>query len=107
MAKVWKDGPEGQTPITAAELNRIEGAIESAAAGTQGPQGPAGPKGDAGPAGPKGDTGPAGPMGEIGPQGPRGFDGIDGKTPDMSKYVLKADYDALVARVAKLESPSA
>lgn len=32
MVKVWKDGPGGGTPITASELNRIEGAIESKAA---------------------------------------------------------------------------
>lgn len=58
MAKVWKDGPSGGTPITASELNRIELAVEAkAATGPQGPEGPAGPKGDQGPAGPKGDPG--------------------------------------------------
>lgn len=30
--KVWKDGEEGGTPITAAELNRIEETLDGAAA---------------------------------------------------------------------------
>lgn len=57
----WKNGESGGTPITAAELNRIEQAgAAKAAQGPQGPEGPQGPKGDAGAKGAKGDTGAAG-----------------------------------------------
>ena len=54
----WADGSAGGTPITAAELNRIEAAGAAKAAkgdkgdkGDPGPEGPAGPKGDPGAAG--------------------------------------------------------
>jgi len=39
----WKNGEAGGTPITAAELNRIEAA--GAAKAAQGPEGPEGPQG--------------------------------------------------------------
>lgn len=45
----WKNGADGKTPVTAAELNRIESAGAAKAA--------TGPKGDAGPKGAKGDAG--------------------------------------------------
>lgn len=45
----WADGEEGNTPITAAELNRIESA--GAAKAAKGDKGDKGNKGDEGPAG--------------------------------------------------------
>ncbi|WP_182349344.1 hypothetical protein [Tomitella gaofuii] len=51
----WKNLPDTSTPVTAADLIRIEQGIADKA--EQGPKGDTGPKGDAGP---KGDTGAAG-----------------------------------------------
>ena len=74
----WADGAAGGTPITAAELNRIEAAgAAKAARGEQGPEGPQGPKGD------KGDP---------------GADGADG-------FPTEVEWNALVARVEALETP--
>ena len=82
----WKDGKSGGTPITAAELNRIEAAgAAKAKQGPQGPEGPQGPKGDTGAKGPKGDTGAA---------------GADG-------FPSEAQWNDLVARVEALETPEA
>ena len=82
----WKDGKSGGTPITAAELNRIEAAgAAKAKQGPQGPEGPQGPKGDTGAKGPKGDTGAA---------------GADGFPPE-------AQWNDLVARVEALEGGGA
>ena len=79
----WADGAAGGTPITAAELNRIEAAgAAKAAQGERGPEGPQGPKGD------KGDTGAP------------GADGADG-------FPTEAQWNDLVARVEALETPEA
>ena len=73
----WVDGEAGGTPITAAELNRIEAAGLAKAA-----------KGD------KGDRGPEGP------QGPAGADGADG-------FGTEAQYNDIIARLEALETPEA
>ena len=85
----WKDGKSGGTPITAAELNRIEAA--GAAKAATGPQGPEGPEG---PQGPKGDTGAKGPKGDTGAAGADGFPS-------------EAQWNDLVARVEALEGGGA
>ena len=73
----WADGAAGGTPITAAELNRIEAAgAAKAAQGERGPEGPQGPKGD------KGDP---------------GADGADG-------FGTEAQYNDIIARLEALES---
>ena len=77
MPKEWKDGAAGGTPITAAELNRIEAGI----AEVELTPGAKGDKGD------KGDTGAP------------GKDGADGAP-------TQAEWDALVARVEALENPA-
>ena len=73
----WADGEAGNTPITAAELNRIEAAGAAKAA-----QGPKGAKGD------KGDTGAP------------GADGADG-------FGTEAQYNDIIARLEALETPEA
>ena len=83
MPKEWKDGAAGGTPITAAELNRIEAGIAEVEL-TPGPKGAPGAKGDKGD---KGDTGAP------------GKDGADGAP-------TQAEWDALVARVEALENPA-
>src|SRR5690625_4817095 len=102
----WKNGESGGTPITAAELNRIEQA--GAAKAQRGPEGPAGDAAsvsvgttstlDAGvdatvansgtdsaavldfgiPKGAEGPQGPQGPKGDKGAKGDPGADGEDG-----------------------------
>src|SRR5699024_2471711 len=102
----WKNGESGGTPITAAELNRIEQA--GAAKAQRGPEGPAGDAAsvsvgttstlDAGvdatvvnsgtdsaavldfgiPKGAEGPQGPQGPKGDDGARGPKGDPGTDG-----------------------------
>lgn len=69
----WKANDE----ITSEKLNKIENGIATEK----------GPKGDKGDKGEKGDTG------AKGAQGPKGADG----------YGTKAEFDALAARVTKLE----
>ena len=62
--------------------------------GLPGPTGPAGPAGANGQPGPKGDVGPAGPPGPQGPPGPageRGPAGQDAVTPQLDKYLTKAE----------------
>lgn len=51
--KTWEDGADGGTPITAAELNRLETGI----AEVETKEGPRGPKGEKGNKGDKGDPG--------------------------------------------------
>ena len=85
----WKPGKEGGTPITAAELNRIEAAGAEKAA--QGPKGDPGPQGEVGPAG---KDGAKGAKGDTGAQGPKGDPG----------EVTQEAFDALEARVAALEA---
>lgn len=91
----WKDGESGGTPITAAELNRIEAAgAAKAKQGPEGPQGPQGPEGPEGPQGPKGDTGAKGPKGDTGAAGADGFPS-------------ETQWNDLVARVTALEDGAA
>lgn len=82
VKKTWADGPDGGTPITAAELNRIEAGIAEKAA-----------KGD------KGDPGEPGKDGAPGPKGDKGDPGEPGKPAAPSQ----AEWDALVARVEAIE----
>ena len=89
----WADGSAGGTPITAAELNRIEAAgAAKAAKGDKGDKGDPGPEG---PAGPKGDPGAAGAKGDKGDPGPAGADG----------FGTEAQYNDIIARLEALESP--
>ena len=91
----WADGEAGGTPITAAELNRIEAAgLAKAAKGDTGPQGPEGPKGDPGPAG------TAGPKGDKGDPGPAGAKGADG-------FGTEAQYNDIISRLEALETAAA
>ena len=88
----WADGEAGGTPITAAELNRIEAAgLAKAAKGDTGPQGP---KGD------KGDPGADGAKGAKGDKGDPGADGADG-------FGTEAQYNDIIARLEALEAPEA
>ena len=88
----WADGEAGATPITAAELNRIEAAgAAKAARGEQGPQGPQGPAGA---------DGADGAKGAKGDKGDPGADGADG-------FPTEVQWNELVARVEALETPEA
>ena len=84
----WADGAAGGTPITAAELNRIEAA--GAAKAARGPEGPEGPQG------PAGADGADGAKGAKGDKGDPGADGADG-------FPTEAQWNDLVARVVALE----
>lgn len=97
IPKEWKDGVAGGTPITAAELNRIEQGIAAKAA--RGPEGPEGPQGPEGPRGSAGADGKDGAKGDKGDPGPAGKDGADGAP-------TQVEWDALVARVEALENPA-
>ena len=108
--KTWADGEEGGTPITAAELNRIESGIADVEL-TPGPQGPQGPEGPEGPPGAdgkdgakgdKGDPGEQGPPGEKGAKGDKGEPGADGK----DGFPTEEQWNDLVARVEALETPT-
>lgn len=91
----WVDGEAGGTPITAAELNRIEAAgLAKAAKGDKGDPGPQGPKGD------KGDPGADGAKGAKGDKGDPGADGADG-------FGTEAQYNDIIARLEALEAPEA
>lgn len=91
-ADKWKNGSAGGTPITAAELNRIEAAgLAKAAKGDTGPEGPEGPEG------PKGDTGAAGKDGAKGDTGAAGADGADG-------FGTETQYNDIIARLEALET---
>ena len=82
----WADGEEGNTPITAAELNRIEAAGAAKAA--------KGDKGD------KGDPGAPGAKGAKGDKGDPGTPGADG-------FGSEAQYNDIIARLEALETPEA
>ena len=88
----WADGEAGNTPITAAELNRIEAA--GAAKAAQGPKGDKGDKGD------QGDPGADGAKGAKGDKGDPGADGADG-------FGTEAQYNDIIARLEALETPEA
>ena len=79
----WADGEAGNTPITAAELNRIEAAGAAKAA--------QGPKGD------KGDPGTPGADGAKGDQGDPG-------TPGANGFGTEAQYNDIIARLEALET---
>ena len=88
----WADGEAGGTPITAAELNRIEAAgAAKAAQGPEGPEGPQGPKGD------KGDPGADGAKGAKGDKGDPGTPGADG-------FGTESQYNDIIARLEALET---
>lgn len=84
----WADGEAGATPITAAELNRIEAAGLAKAA-----------KGEKGDTGAKGDRGEPGTPGTAGAKGDKGDTG----TPGADGFPTQVQWDALVARVEALE----
>ena len=91
----WADGEEGGTPITAAELNRIEAAgLAKAAKGDKGDTGPQGPKGD------KGDPGADGAKGAKGDKGDPGTPGADG----ADGFGTEAQYNDIIARLEALET---
>lgn len=95
VADKWKDGAAGGTPITAAELNRIEAAgLAKAAKGDKGDPGAAGAKGDPGA---KGDQGEPGTPGTAGAKGDTGAPGADG-------FGTEVQYNDLVARIEALEA---
>lgn len=82
-ADKWKNGAAGGTPITAAELNRIEAAgLAKAAKGA------------------KGDPGAAGKDGAKGDPGAAGADGADG-------FGTETQYNDIIARLEALEAPEA
>ena len=88
----WADGEEGNTPITAAELNRIEAAGAAKAA--------KGDKGD------KGDPGTPGADGAKGAKGDKGDQGDPG-TPGANGFGTEAQYNDIIARLEALETPEA
>ena len=97
----WADGEAGNTPITAAELNRIEAAgLAKAAKGDTGPQGPEGPQGPKGDPGTPGADGVDGAKGDKGDPGPAGADGADG-------FGTEAQYNDIIARLEALETSAA
>lgn len=97
----WADGEAGNTPITAAELNRIEAAgLAKAAKGDTGPQGPEGPQGPKGDPGTPGADGADGAKGDKGDPGPAGADGADG-------FGTEAQYNDIIARLEALETAAA
>ena len=85
----WADGSAGNTPITAAELNRIEAAGAAKAA--------QGPKGD------KGDKGEPGTPGADGAKGDKGDQGDPG-TPGANGFGTEAQYNDIIARLEALET---
>lgn len=85
----WAGGEAGGTPITAAELNRIEAAGAAKAA--------RGPKGD------KGDQGDPGTPGADGTKGDPGTPGADG----AAGFGTEAQYNDIIARLEALETPEA
>ncbi|CAH1193649.1 Hypothetical protein ROUS_7 [Brevibacterium phage Rousseau] len=94
-ADKWKNGAVGGTPITAAELNRIEAAgLAKAAKGAKGDPGAAGKDGA------KGDPGAAGKDGAKGDPGAAGADGADG-------FGTETKYNDIIARLEALEAPEA
>ena len=84
----WKNLPDDSTPVTAADLIRIEQGIADAHTAVSDVETTPGPQGD------KGDKGDDGPEG---PQGPQGDDGADG-------FPSEAQWNDIVARVEALES---
>ena len=105
--KTWANGTEGGTPITAAELNRIENGIANVelTPGPEGPQGEQGPEGEKGAKGDKGDPGEQGPPGadgKDGAKGDKGDPGADGK----DGFPTEEQWNDLVARVEALETPT-
>ncbi|MDN6637509.1 MAG: hypothetical protein L0L05_04070 [Yaniella sp.] len=94
-ADKWKNGAAGGTPITAAELNRIEAAGAAKAA-----KGDKGDPGADGKDGAKGDPGADGKDGAKGGTGAAGADGADG-------FGTEAQYNDIIDRLEALETPEA
>ena len=88
----WADGEAGNTPITAAELNRIEAAGAAKAA-----KGDKGDKGDPGTPGADGADGAKGDKGDKGDQGDPG-------TPGANGFGTEAQYNDIIARLEALET---
>lgn len=100
VADKWKDGAAGGTPITAAELNRIEAAgLAKAAKGDKGDPGATGAKGDKGDKGDQGEPGTPGTAGAKGATGAAGADGADG-------FGTEVQYNDIIARLEALEAPA-
>lgn len=94
----WADGEDGGTPITAAELNRIEAAgLAKAAKGDKGDTGAAGKDGA------KGDTGAKGEPGTPGKDGAKGAPGADG----ADGFGTEEQYNDIISRLEALETPDA
>lgn len=93
----WKNGKEGNTPITAERLNALEQGISNVEL-TPGDKGDKGDPGDQGPPGEPGDKGDKGDKGDPGVPGTDGTDGADG-------FPSETQWNDLVARVEALETP--
>lgn len=76
VPKDWRNGVEGGTPITAEELNRLEGGIHSMLSAGKGDKGD---KGDPGEPGPQGIQGLKGDKGDKGDPGAQGIQGEAGR----------------------------
>lgn len=81
----WKNGKDGDTPITADRLNHIEDGIDEKA--EQGPKGDTGDDGKDGEDGSKGDTGSSGSDGSDGV-------GVDDISRDGNTLVFKMSDDS-------------
>lgn len=84
----WKDGEDGDTPITAKALNHIETGIADKAE-----------KGDKGDTGDDGKDGSDGDKGDTGDDGSDGSDGADGRGVDSIEY--DSDEDELVFKMTE------
>lgn len=102
----WKNGEEGNTPITAERLNALEQGIANVelTPGEKGDKGDKGDPGDKGEPGEKGEKGDKGETGEPGPPGTNGTDGTDG-TDGVDGFPTETQWNDLVARVEALETP--
>ena len=94
---------DSKPAISAENLNKIEQGIADAHAivAEPGPQGEPGPKGDPGE---KGETGAAGAKGDKGDKGDPGTPGTKGDKGEPG-FPTEEQWNALVARVAALETP--
>lgn len=82
VPKEWRNGVEGGTPITAEELNRLEGGIHSMLSAGKGDKGD---PGEPGPQGIQGEPGPQGDKGDPGEPGPQGIPGVKGDKGDTGE----------------------
>lgn len=102
----WKNGKDGNTPITAERLNALEQGVANVelTPGEKGDKGDPGDKGDKGDPGPEGPQGPKGDPGEKGEPGTDGIDGTNG-TDGADGFPTETQWNDLVARVEALETP--